>query len=361
MDPALAHLALALAEGGDESCVPALLDPDLAPADLLAAIADPAAGDLPARVRGRLSDPSLLDRAAALRDRAAALGLAVLTPADAGYPPRLRHAPLRPLALFARGDCRALSIQPAVAIVGSRNATAYGRCAAEDFAAGLARAGLPVWSGLARGIDAAAHRAALAARGPTVAVLAGGLDAIYPPEHRELADAIVAAGGCLLAELPPGRRARRGHFPRRNRILAGATAATLVVEAAVLSGALITARLAAEAGATVLAVPGPYTAPQSRGCHRLLADGALVAGEPADVLRELGVAPATAPAAAHALQFSADAEALLGCLQHGPRPADLVHRESGLERPAFLAARLQLERAGRLRALPGDLLAASPP
>jgi DNA processing protein len=267
---------------------------------------------------------------------------------------------MRPLVLFARGDCRVLSIQPAVAVVGSRSATAYGLCAAEDFAQSLARAGLPIWSGLARGIDAAAHGAALAAGAVTVAVLAGGLDWIYPPEHAELAARIVAAGGCLLSELPPGRRARRGHFPRRNRVLAAGAAATLVVEAAVTSGALITARLAADSGATVLAVPGPYTAAQSRGCHRLIADGALVAGEPADVLRELGVAGSTTAAAARALQLSADAEALLRCLDRGPRPADLVHRESGLPRAAFLAARLQLERAGLVRALPGDLLAAAP-
>jgi DNA processing protein len=283
----------------------------------------------------------------------------VLTPAHGSYPARLRRAPLRPLVLFARGDLAALARDPAVAIVGSRTPTAYGLCAAEDFAGSVARAGLPVWSGLARGIDAAAHAACLQAGSPTVAVLAGGLDAIYPPEHRELA-AAVAARGCLLGELPPGCRARRGHFPRRNRILAGATAATLVVEAGATSGALTTARFAADCGATVLAVPGPYTSERSRGCHLLLAEGALVAGEPADVLRELGVAPSTSPAAAHALQLSGDAEALLRCLACGPRPADLVQREAGLPRAAFLAARLQLERQGLLRTLPGDLLAGAP-
>jgi DNA processing protein len=348
------YLLLAVAEGFDEGCCAALLDPGADPEALLRA-----PPDLPARVVRRLADPGLAERAAAMVAHARGSGLHLLTPTAAAYPPRLRRAPLRPLVLFVRGDLAALTHAPAVAVVGSRTPTAYGLGAAEDFAGCLARAGLPVWSGLARGVDAAAHTACLQAGAPTVAVLAGGLDAIYPPEHAALA-ARIAAAGCLVSELPPALRARRGHFPRRNRILAGATAATLVVEAGATSGALTMARCAADCGATVLAVPGPYTSERSRGCHQLLAEGALVAGEPADVLRELGVAPATAAATAHALQLSGDAAALLRCLSAGPRPADLVQREARLPRPAFLAARLQLERQGLLRTLPGDLLAAAP-
>jgi DNA processing protein len=349
------HLLLAAAEGFGEGPVGALLDPSL---DALAALGNPPP-DLPPRVLARLCAPGLHATAAAFAAGAHAAGLAILTPDSPAWPPRLRHAPLRPLVLFARGDLGALAHQPAATVVGSRTPTPYGLHAAQEFAGALAAAGVVLWSGLARGIDAAAHRACLRARTPTVAVLAGGLDAIYPPEHRALAESIVLGGGCLLAELPPGRRARRGHFPRRNRILAAGTATALVVEAGLASGALHTAHFAAECGASVFAVPGPWQSERSRGCHRLLQEGAGVAADPADLLRELGVLAHQPAAAAHALQLSADAQALLGCLKQGPRPADLVLRQSGLPRAAFLLARLHLERDGLLRSLPGDLLAAT--
>ncbi|MGE3354665.1 MAG: DNA-processing protein DprA, partial [Planctomycetota bacterium] len=327
-------------------------DPHADPDALLRAPPD----GLPPRVRRRLLDPPLARRAAALTEAAARHDLLLLTPVDPRYPDGLRALPLRPNALFVRGDPRALQHAPAIALVGSRTPTPYGTAAADAFAGALARAGVGLWSGLARGIDAIAHRACLRPGAPTVAVLAGGLDRIYPPEHDELARAIVAAGGCLLSELPPGRRALRGHFPRRNRILAAA-AAVLVVEAGATSGALHTARFAAANGRTAFAVPGPWSSPRSQGCHALLQEGASVAADPAEVLRDLGVSAAVDGAAAHALQRSGDGAAIWRCLQRGPRPADLVLRESGLSRAAFLRARLQLEATGLLRTLPGDLLA----
>jgi DNA processing protein len=346
------YLLLAVAEGCDEAPVAALLDPTADPAALLAA-----PPSLPARVRRRLADPTLPAQAACLAADAAELGLALLTPADDGYPAALRAAPLRPLLLFARGDLGALGgDRLAIAVVGSRTPTAYGIAATAEFAAALARAGVLLWSGLARGIDAEAHAQSLRHGTPTVAVLAGGLADVYPAAHRDLAAAIVAAGGCLLSEAPPHHRPRRGHFPRRNRILAGATAATLVTEAGTTSGALLTARFAAECGRAVFAVPGPYTSERSRGCHRLIADGAQIAADPVELLRDLGLQPAPSPAAAHALQCSADAAALLAVLQRGPRPAELVARESGLDRAQFLQALFQLEQQGALRRLPGDLL-----
>ncbi len=361
MDP---YLLLAAAEGCEPGLVPALLDPASDPTELLrlGAIADESEDEsaprLPPRVLRRLRSPDLPHVAAAWLERAQQHGLQVLTPADDGYPPSLRDVALRPNALFLRGDINALAATPALAVVGSRTPTPYGQDAAHQFAHALASAGATLWSGLARGIDAIAHRACLRAGSKTIAVLAGGLDQIYPPEHEALAAEIVENGGCLVAELPPGRRAQRGHFPRRNRILAAADA-VLVIEAGRTSGALQTARFSAEQGRPVFAVPGPWTSERSRGCHDLLREGAQVANDPADLLRDLGVTAAIEPKTAHALQATADEVALLRTLALGPRPADLAQRESGLERPRFLQARYRLEQHGALRLLPGDLLLAT--
>lgn len=352
-------LALAIAEGFDPAPVAALLDPDLDAEALVAGLpALPGGLELPPRVRRRLADPTLLARARDLLVRAAAVGLRVLTPHDGRFPARLRELPGRPLVLFVRGDPAALARSPAVAVVGSRAATTYGQLAARDFAGALARAGVAVWSGLARGVDGIAHEATLEAGGTTVAVLAGGLDATYPPEHEALAQRIVAAGGCLVAEVPPGMRATRGHFLRRNRILAAATPATLVVEAGQASGALVTAGMAAAAGATVHAVPGPYTSEQSRGCHQLLADGALLAADPVSLLRSMGFDRDVGAHTARALELGADAETVLRLLAQGPRPFDLALRESRLERATFLGALHALQREGLVRQLPGSMLAA---
>lgn len=347
------NLLLAVAEGLEPSLVPALLDPTVDPVALLQ---NPPA-DLPPRVRHRLTSPDLRVRAAEWLARAEQHGLLLLLPDDPRWPEPLRDVALRPNALFVRGDPEALRREPAIAVVGSRTPTPYGLDAARQFSAALARSGCCLWSGLARGVDAEAHRAALDHGAPTVAVLAGGLDAIYPPEHRELADAICARGGCLVAELPPGMRAQRGHFPRRNRVLAAAQA-VLVVEAGRTSGSLHTARFCAEQGRPVFAVPGPWSSERSQGCHWLLREGAQVALDPAELLRDLGVTAAVAGEDAHALQLDGDADAILRCLASGPRPADLVQRESGLVRARFLLVRMQLEQSGVLRNLPGDLLAA---
>ena len=330
----------------------ALLDPAEDPAELLA---NPP--ELPPRVLAALRDPGLPTRAARLAAAASAHGLVILTPRHPHYPPRLADAPLRPLVLFARGDTSVLRHEGAVAVVGSRTPTPYGQHAAGAFAEALAAAGMVLWSGLARGIDALAHQACLQQGTPTVAVLAGGLDRIYPPEHDALARRI-AAGGCLLSEAPPGLRARRGHFPRRNRIVAGATGATLVVEASLASGAMHTARFAAESGSGVFAVPGPWSSERSQGCHRLIAEGAMIAASPIELLRDLGVQAAASPASALGLQVSADEQAILQALRQGPRPSELVQRESGLDRANFLQALLALQGRGAVRAMAGDLLAA---
>jgi DNA processing protein len=349
------HLLLAIAEGCEPNLVPALLDPTVPPGEILSCPPD----GLPPRVLRRLRDPGLEGAAQRWLDAAAAHGLLLLTPSDPRYPESLRSLALRPNAIFLRGDPAALHHDPALAIVGSRTPTPYGVDAAAAFATDVARAGACLWSGLARGIDALVHRASLQHRTPTVAVLAGGLDRIYPPEHQALAAAIAAAGGCVLSELPPGRSARRGHFPRRNRILAAA-GAVLVIEAGQTSGALQTARFCAEQGRSVFAVPGPWTSERSHGCHLLLREGAQVALDPSELLRDLGVTAQVAGSTARALQLSGDATALLRCLRAGPRPSDLVQRESGLPRAQFLVARLWLEQHDAIRQMPGDLLAATP-
>lgn len=352
MDP---HVLLAVAEGCGPGMVTALLDPERAPADLLR---DPP--PLPTAAATRLGATADLRRTAEeWLIRARATGCQVLTPNDPRYPERLRGAPLRPNVLFAQGDVAALTdARVALAIVGSRTPTPYGESAARDFAAAVARAAVVVWSGLAVGIDGLAHGEALAAESPTVAVLAGGLDAIYPASHTELAASIAARGGVLLSEAPPGQRARRGHFPRRNRILAAATHGVLVIEAGLRSGSIHTANFATHVGVPVFAVPGPYQGQRSIGCHHLISDGARIALSPEHLLRELGVALALddPEASGHALDLSADEEAILRALRSGPRPVDLVQRETGLAEDRFLVAVFGLARKGRAHQGAGDLL-----
>lgn len=348
------YLKLALAEGFGPSPVPALLDPSAAPDEALHTTRR-----LPPAVRARLEDAGLGTRARALLEAATRAGLTVLTPVCDGYPARLREVPLRPLVLFARGELDLLrSTRRSCAVVGSRTPTPYGIAAAETFSAALARAGFALWSGLAVGIDAAAHRTALAVGAPTVAVLAGGLDQVYPTEHQRLAEEIVTGGGLLLSELPPGCRAQRGHFPRRNRIMAWAADAVLVVEAGLSSGSMHTARFAADAGVSVFAVPGPYTSRRSQGCHALVADGAQIARDPEDLLRRLGIDTALHPGAdGQNLDLDADQTAILTVLEQGPRPSDLIERESGLQSGRYLNALFALTSKQLVRALPGDLLA----
>jgi DNA processing protein len=214
-------------------------------------------------------------------------GAALLPATSSNYPPLLLESPDAPAVLFVRGDVRILG-EPQVAMVGSRNPTAGGRATARDFASFFARAGLTVTSGLALGIDAACHEGALAAGGPTIAVQGCGLDQVYPRNHEALADRI-AATGAVISEFPPGTPPLRACFPQRNRIIAGLSHGTLVVEAAQRSGSLITARLAGVAGREVFAIPGSIHNPLARGCHQLIRQGAKLVECPEDVLCELKI------------------------------------------------------------------------
>lgn len=214
------------------------------------------------------------------------LGLRILTMQDADYPARLRSIFEPPCVLYCKGSLPAFDEEVAVAMVGTRACTPYGTQSAEKIAYGLAKQGALVVSGAARGIDAAAHRGALRAGGVTVAVLGNGLDVVYPEENEGLYRDI-AATGALLSEYPPGTGAEGWHFPVRNRIISGLCLAAVIVEAPIeRSGALITANLALEQGRDVFAVPGSIDAPKSRGCNRLIADGAGLVSESWDILRE---------------------------------------------------------------------------
>ena len=282
---------------------------------------------------------------------------AVLVPLPASaYPWRLALLREPPPVLAVRGDVSVLAGR-AVAIVGARAASAYGRAVARRLAAELAGAGLVVVSGLARGIDAAAHEGALEAGGSTVAVLACGPEQVYPPEHRALAERI-AASGALVSELPPGTPPRAAHFPLRNRLISGLAEALVVVEARLRSGSLHTVRHALDQGIDVLAVPGPVDAPTSEGPNRLLRDGAAPALDASDVLAALAGPPrarATSPAA-----LEPELEALLTALRREPATRDGLSRRLGVATQALAAPLLELElagrvvedRDGRLRALP---------
>jgi DNA processing protein len=276
--------------------------------------------------------------------------------ADAEYPAGLREVPDAPEALHVRGRLRDDDAL-AVAIVGARRATFYGIDVAERLAADLAARGVTVVSGLARGIDAAAHRGALRVGGRTIAVLGSGADVIYPPEHRTLA-AEVAEHGALVSQFAPGTPPLPQNFPARNRVIAALSLAVVVVEAAERSGSLITARVAAELGREVLAVPGRITTPESRGANRLIQDGAAVAMGWEDVIAVLPerwkrrVAPAgRGPAAAD--EVPAAAHPLLALLSEEPVDIDLVIERSGLGAGPVSAALLELELAGRVRQIEG--------
>ena len=271
------------------------------------------------------------------------LGVRVLGPGDAAYPEGLLHLADPPVPLFVRGEVPHPS--QAVAVVGTRQASPWALAFARDLARALAEAGLWVVSGLARGIDAAAHKGALEAGGPTLAVLGSALDRVYPPEHRPLAERM-----SLVSEFPFGTGPRPEHFPRRNRIVAALSRAVVVVEAPERSGALVTARHALELGREVLAVPGRPTDKKSRGSNRLIQDGAFPLLDPEELLAYLGYEakkPETPPVPDH-LKALHEALADLG----EALPDDLAQR-AGIEPARVLAGLTELELLGLAEALPG--------
>jgi DNA processing protein len=312
---------------------------------------------------GRVGPPAIPSRGDAAReaDFVARLGGTLLFLDAPGYPPALAACEGAPAVLTVLGDPACLSAR-AIAVVGSRNASANGRRLAESISADLAAAGLVVVSGLARGVDAAAHQGALST-GRTIACIAGGIDVVYPREHAALQRAI-AEHGAVVAEAPPGAEPLARHFPRRNRVIAGLSLGVLVVEAALRSGSLITARLAGEFGRDVFAVPGSPLDERARGTNALLRDGAHLTETAADVLAALPEArsprglfeprneplmPPVSSADGHA--------AVLTLLSASPTDVDDLVRRCHLPAPEVLSVLLDLEIAGRIETLPGGRVA----
>jgi DNA processing protein len=284
----------------------------------------------------------------------------LLTWFDEDYPRLLREIPDPPVALFVIGERAVLSL-PQLAVVGSRNATAAGRENARAFAHELAQAGLVITSGMALGVDAAAHRGALESGAATIAVMGTGLDRVYPARHRELAHAI-AQQGALLSEFPLGTAPRPENFPIRNRIVSGLALGVLVVEAAERSGALITARLGSEQGREVFAIPGSIHSPLSRGCHRLIRQGAKLVETARDVLEELGpLASVVTPAGERPSVLVSPApdalpepaQQLLACLGYDAMTVDALVERSGLTADTVSSMLLVLELHGFVASGPG--------
>ncbi len=285
---------------------------------------------------------------------------------DPDYPSLLREIPGAPAALFVAGD-PALLWMPQVAIVGSRSASEGGLAITRRFARALAGAGFAITSGMADGIDAAAHRSALDAQGRTLAVLGTGPDLVYPRKHRGLA-AEIAASGALISEFPPGTPGKAEHFPRRNRIISGLALGTLVVEASLKSGSLITARYATEQGREVFAIPGSINSPLARGCHQLIRDGARLTETVDEIIDELsGLAAALGdrlrarlqtgpnpgpdwppPAPESCRQHDADYLRLLDALGHEEADLDTLAERTGLNAAALSSMMLLLELEGEV-------------
>jgi len=266
------------------------------------------------------------------------------------YPQALLATPDPPTVLYVRGRLEALNT-PALAIVGSRNASAVGERDAHAFAGALSGAGLTIVSGLAAGIDAAAHRGALEAGGLTVAVMGTGPDRVYPEAHAQLADEI-AAQGAIITEFPVGMGPRSRNFPMRNRIISGLSRGVLVVEAALLSGSLITAKEGADQGREVFALPGSIHSPRSKGCHALIRAGAKLVECANDILEELDL-PRTDVTMSPRPRTHRDP--LLGELGFTPASIDQLAQRTGVAASAIASRLTQLELSGRVMRLPGGL------
>ena len=352
--------------GSAAAVLRAAADPDAAPA-LVAATADPDGGS-----------PTLTPAAAGAVRAAAARPehhlepvrrsrVRVITLADEGYPSRLRRIELPPPVLFLAGDPRALDRDRAVAIVGTRRPTETGRAIAGRIADGVAALGATVVSGLALGIDGTAHAAAVRAGTPTVAVIGGGHERLYPAAHRALARAIAAGGGAVISEFPPDTQPSRGTFPRRNRIISGLADATVVVEAGVRSGALTTAAWALEQGRGLHIVPGRLDDPAVAGCLAFLREAGpearIVAGVP-ELLEDLGLLDATGrrPAAGEGLAptLTAVERALAALLVEGVGTVDELVRATGAGSATVLGALTSLEVRGLVIEAYGRYRAAGP-
>ena len=276
----------------------------------------------------------------------------LITLADSHYPQKLLEISDPPPVIYAKGDLACLNL-PAFAIVGSRNASVQGEKNAEAFAQTLSQQGLCIVSGMALGIDAAAHRGALQAGNKTIAVVGTGLDIVYPAKHRDLAHQIVGQG-LIVSEFPLGTPSRPQNFPRRNRIISGLSLGCLVVEANVQSGSLITARFAAEQGREVFAIPGSIHSPMSKGCHELIKQGAKLVDHIKDITDELEPNLSHQdPVEIESLTAISDEDALLNIMGFDPMDIELLIERSGLTGEDLSAKLLMLELENKIASLPG--------
>ncbi len=294
--------------------------------------------------------------------RAAQAGATLITPADPDYPPNLTQLHDPPLALYVKGELRPAD-RHALALVGTRHASHYGRETAARLSAQLARTGWTVVSGLARGIDTAAHEAALSAAGRTIAVLGGGLEHIYPPENQALAERIADGHGAVITEFPLDRVPDRTTFPMRNRIVSGLSRGVLVVEAGRQSGALITANQALEQGRSVMAVPGRVDSPGSRGAHALIKNGARLVEDLEDILAEFEFLfpqrpAAAAPDTAAPADLPEEERRILAALHPEEQDFDELIRQTGIPAARLNALLLTMEMKRLVKVLPGRLVAA---
>jgi len=310
----------------------------------------------PALARSLLTQRERMDPADEIA-QAAARGIAIVTPVDEGYPAALHDIHDPPLALYVRGTLRPLDRQ-SIAVVGTRHPTHYGLECARKLSFGLAKAGLCVLSGLALGVDTAAHEGALAAEGRTLAVIGGGFDHLYPSENLRLAERI-SAQGAVISEFALGRKPDRTTFPMRNRIVSGMSKGVLVIEAGLGSGAMITASLASEQGRSVLAVPGRIDSYASQGPNALIKDGAYVVTELRDVLEHFELlfpaAAATAPAgiASGRPGLHADEQQVVALLAGGEMGVDRLIRESGVAPARMASLLIGMELKKVIKMLPG--------
>ncbi len=287
-------------------------------------------------------------------------GNQIVTWQDPSYPPLLKEIPGAPMVLFIRGDAAVLSM-PQLAMVGSRNPTHAGAESAYEFAKHLSSCGLTITSGMALGIDAASHRGASASGGLTIAVMGTGLDQVYPSCHQELGETILRGGGALVSEFPPGTLPKPENFPRRNRIISGLSVGVLVVEAALRSGSLITARYALEQGREVFAMPGSVHNPLARGCHSLLKQGAKLVETATDILEEVGSLLQITKLRTQlpqSSQFELDLldinqAKLVECVGFETTPVDLLIERSGFTADVVSSELILLELRGYIRAVPG--------
>lgn len=281
-----------------------------------------------------------------------------VTATDPEYPPLLLETPGAPQVLFVRGRV-ALNDAQAIGIVGARNCTAYGTRMARKLARDVSRMGVTVVSGLARGIDSAAHRGAVDVKARTVAVLGSGVDVVYPPEHRTLAEEILEAGGSLISELRPGSPPRPQHFPARNRIISGMSKGLLLVEGANRSGAMSTVNFALEQGRTVMALPGQADSPLSAAPHRLIREGASLVMSAEDIIADLGWEKIVIKAgmrtghATAVLPFTQKEQAVYNLLGGGPVDTETLVEITGLPPPELNALLTVMELHGTVRKLPG--------